>query len=150
MSTRSFEPGLFLRIYILGQLVGDLLEREFRRVGASTTDFALTSTLRLMQPATPTALAAQLGMPPTTLSAAIRRLERRGQLRRLPNPEDGRSVLVELTRAGEDAVTAAFPAFRAARERLAGELDQTWEAAGEQLATLEEALRRALAATAVS
>ena len=150
MSSRPFEPGLFLRVYILGQLVGELLDSEFRRAGVSTTDFAVSSTLRLMQPATPTSLAAQLGMAPTTLSAAIRRLERRGRLRRLPNPDDGRSVLVELTAAGEDEVEAAFPAFRAARERLTGELAQSWEAAGEQLATLEDALRRALARTPVS
>lgn len=150
MSSRPFEPGLFLRIHILAQLVGNLLDREFRRAGVSAADFALASTLRIMQPATPTALAAQLGMAPTTLSAALRRLERRGHLRRLPNPEDGRSVLVELTPAGEGVVLAAFPPFRAARERLAGELDQTWEAAGQQLASLEDALRRALEKTPVS
>jgi DNA-binding MarR family transcriptional regulator len=150
VSSRPFEPGLFLRIYILAQLVGDLLDREFRRAGVPAADFALASTLRIMQPATPTALAAQLGMAPTTLSAALRRLERRGHLRRLPNPDDRRSVLVELTPAGENVVLAAFPPFRAARERLVGELDQTWEAAGQQLTPLEDALRRALEKAPVS
>lgn len=150
MSSRPFEPGLFLRIHILAQLVGDLLEREFRNAGLSSADFALASTLRLMQPATPTALSAQLGTAPTTLSAAIQRLEQRGHLQRLPNPADGRSVLVELTPAGVEWVESAFPPFRAARDRLTGELEQSWEDAGQELATLEDALRRALAKTPVS
>jgi DNA-binding MarR family transcriptional regulator len=146
----SFEPGLFLRVYILGQLVGDLLDREFDRIGASSRDFAITSTVRIMQPVTPTALATKLGMPPTTLSAAIRRLERRGALRRLPNPEDGRSSLLELTPAGEETVTAAFPAFAAARARVTEELGGRWEEAARDLASLEDALRRALASSTVS
>lgn len=150
VSSRPFEPGLFLRIHILAQLVGDLLDREFRRAGLSTADFALASSLRIMQPATPTALAAQLGTAPTTLSAAMQRLERRGYLRRLPNPEDGRSVLVELTVAGDEWVTSAYPPFRAARERLEHELGTTWEEAGAGLAALEDALRRALEKTPVS
>ena len=150
MSTPSFEPGLFLRIYILGQLVGDLLEREFRHLGLSSTDFALTSSIRIMQPVTPTALAAQLGLAPTTLSAAIQRLERRGQVRRAPNPQDRRSVLLELTAAGDEAVAAAYPAFSAARERLAAQLDSDWETAGQELRGLEAALRRALEGAAFS
>jgi DNA-binding MarR family transcriptional regulator len=150
MPTQSFEPGLFLRVFILGQLVGDLLESEFRAAGHSTADFALRSTIRIMQPVTPTNLAAQLGMRPTTLSAAIRRLERGGSLRRVPNPADGRSVLLELTPTGEEAVLAAFPAFRAARDRLTAELGVDWEAAGEELAGLEHALRRALVGSPIS
>jgi DNA-binding MarR family transcriptional regulator len=48
-----------------------------------------------------TELAGQLGMPLTTASDVVRRLEGRGHVRRRPNPEDGRSFLFELTARGD-------------------------------------------------
>jgi len=43
------------------------------------------------------------------LSQVIARLERRGLVRRTPDPDDGRYTLAMLTDAGRDAVTAAAP-----------------------------------------
>jgi DNA-binding MarR family transcriptional regulator len=43
------------------------------------------------------------------LSQVIARLERRGLVRRTPDPEDGRYTLAGLTDAGRDAVAAAAP-----------------------------------------
>jgi len=43
------------------------------------------------------------------LSQVIARLERRGLVRRTPDPYDGRYTLAMLTDAGRDAVTAAAP-----------------------------------------
>jgi DNA-binding MarR family transcriptional regulator len=43
------------------------------------------------------------------LSQVIARLERRGLVRRTPDPDDGRYTLAVLTGAGRDAVTAAAP-----------------------------------------
>lgn len=150
MSSTSFEPGLFLRVFVLGQLLGDLLEREFADIDVSAGDFGITSTLRIVQPVTPTVLATSLGMPPTTLSAAIRRLERRGHVRRDPNPGDGRSFLLALTDEGERVVTGAFPAFAAARARVDDELGGRWSEVAAELGKLEDALRAAMARTAIS
>jgi DNA-binding MarR family transcriptional regulator len=144
----SFEPGLLLRVFITSQLTGDLLEQEFSAAGLSRKDFAITSSLRLMQPTTPTALAEQLGMPLTTMSAAIRRIERRGHLHRVPNPADRRSHLLELTSAGREAVEGAFPAFDAALGRLRAALGDDWDGVAASLARLEGALRLAVAAPA--
>ena len=41
-----------------------------------------------------------LGTPRSTLTSVLDRLERRGMIRRSPNPDDRRSILVELTPAG--------------------------------------------------
>jgi DNA-binding MarR family transcriptional regulator len=41
-----------------------------------------------------------LGLRRSTLSSMLDRLEARGLVRRLPNPDDGRSVMVEPTRTG--------------------------------------------------
>ena len=146
----SLEPGLLLRVFIMGQLTGELLEQEFSAAGLSGKDFAITSSLRLMQPTTATALAEQLGMPLTTMSAAVRRIERRGHLRRVPNPADGRSHLLELTPAGVEAVEAAFPAFDAALTRLRKALGDDCDAVAAGLARFDEALRRAVATPTVS
>ena len=43
------------------------------------------------------------------LSQVITRLERRGLVRRTPDPDDGRYTLAVLTEAGRDAVVAAAP-----------------------------------------
>lgn len=43
------------------------------------------------------------------LSQVIARLERRGLVRRIPDPDDGRYTLAVLTDAGWDAVVAAAP-----------------------------------------
>ena len=43
----------------------------------------------------------ELGVAPTTLSAMIDRLVQKGQVRRVPHPDDGRSYLLELTPQGK-------------------------------------------------
>ena len=45
----------------------------------------------------------------TRLSNVVRRLEQRGLLLRLPDPEDGRGTLVQLTDAGLDLTMTAAP-----------------------------------------
>lgn len=53
-------------------------------------------------------------------SKGIDRLETRGWVRRVPNPEDRRSSLVELTAAGRELAEAAEETFREQLEVLIG------------------------------
>ncbi|WP_370938935.1 MarR family winged helix-turn-helix transcriptional regulator [Amycolatopsis sp. cg13] len=55
-------------------------------------------------------------------SKGIDRLEARGWVRRVPNPEDRRSSLVELTPSGRDLAGAAEKTFRAQLEVLIGSM----------------------------
>lgn len=70
----------------------------------------------------PTRISLASGAPPTTLRDNIQRLVDRRLVRRVPNPDDGRSYLLVLTRHGEIAVRAADPAlleaYVALEERL--------------------------------
>src|SRR5512141_176703 len=91
---------VLFRLFILGQLADDLLSRAMVGLTLNPNDFAVQSAIRAFQPITPTRLAALLGMPPTTLSSYLRRLEARRQIKRRPNPEDGRSSLLEMTKTG--------------------------------------------------
>jgi DNA-binding MarR family transcriptional regulator len=76
-------------------------------------------------PWTPTALAARLEMPLSTVLFRVRRLEKRGHAERSPNPDDRRSYLVELSDDGQKLLGKARPRFRslalAVEERLGGD-----------------------------
>ena len=74
------------------------------RATASRPDgYAVLSAIGAFGPLTLTELASMLGMPLTTASDVVRRLEGRGAARRRPNPADGRSQLLELTAGGRRA-----------------------------------------------
>ena len=111
-NTATRGRNVLFRLFILGQLADDLLGRAMVDLKLNPNDFAVQSAIRAFQPITPTRLAAMLGMPATTLSSYLRRLDARHQIRRHPNPEDGRSVLLEVTKAGDRNVVAAFPALQ--------------------------------------
>jgi MarR family transcriptional regulator, organic hydroperoxide resistance regulator len=135
---------VLFRLYILGQLTNDLLDSAMTRRALNPNDFAVQSAIRAYQPVTPSRLSALLGTPPTTLSSQLARLERRKQIKRRRNPEDGRSSLIELTKAGEKNVLAALPALRGAIAVVAEHLDYSLEELDVALDRLEDALRAAV------
>ncbi|HEX2433263.1 MAG TPA: MarR family transcriptional regulator [Gaiellaceae bacterium] len=75
-------------------------------------DYPLYVYIGVEGPLTPTELARELGMPLSTVLFRSRRLERRGHAERVPNPEDKRSFLLQLTPSGKHLLSRARPAFR--------------------------------------
>ena len=67
------------------------------------------------------------------------RLERRGLVRRLPDPHDRRGVIVELTDEGTEAVDAAVRAVALSDQQLLERSDAA------EVASLEGLLRKLLA-----
>lgn len=135
--------GVLLQLFVAGQLAGDLLSAELG--GTMKPDrFAVQSVIGALGPITPTELARRVGMAPTTISSWLSRLERAGAIRRRPNPEDGRSQLVELTRQGREELQDAMPGFRRAIARVLEALDDDVDAVLAGSARLVEALREAL------
>jgi DNA-binding MarR family transcriptional regulator len=110
------ERGPFLLHFANSQKLSALLSRSFAadKAPLTTDEFAVYSLLRLAGPTTPTRLAHDLGMPASTMTHYLRRMDAAGHLSRRPNPDDRRSSLVELTAAGVEATVACFPAFGAA------------------------------------
>lgn len=143
-SRTTVKPGLLLQPVVLSQLAGRLVEEVIAGSGVVGIEFAVASWLGVRDRATPTELARELGMAPTTLSAVIERLVRKRQVRRIANPEDGRSYVLELTAKGKatNARNAARLGELIARVRtdLEGEEEDVLAA----MRVLEEALRRAL------
>jgi len=117
-ATQSRGRNVLFRLFILGQLADDLLGRAMAGLKVQPNDFAVLSAIRAFQPITPSRLAALLGMPPTTLSSYLRRLEGRRLVRRRPNPDDGRSSLLEVTKTGDRHAVSAFPALQGSVARV--------------------------------
>jgi DNA-binding MarR family transcriptional regulator len=78
-----------------------LVERELSADGVEANGYAMLSLIGVRGSVRLTQLAEELGMPLTTASDVVRRLETRSHVRRRPNPEDGRSFLFELTARGD-------------------------------------------------
>jgi DNA-binding MarR family transcriptional regulator len=114
---------ILLLVVAAHQRMGQLVDRELAADGVAAADYALLSLVGARGPARLTEVAAELGMPLTTASDAVRRLEARGHVRREPNPDDGRSVLVELTEAGDAEWRRGWPALRRITEQLGETLD---------------------------
>jgi DNA-binding MarR family transcriptional regulator len=138
-------PNVLWRAFVVSQLVGALVDREIARAGGEPRDFGVLSTIGSMGLITPTDLAELLGMPPTTLSATLARLEQAGAVRRRRNPNDGRSVLLELTAAGKRRWQTANRGLRVSIDRVGEELERPVPEVAATLETLERALRAALA-----
>ncbi|HEY7178316.1 MAG TPA: MarR family transcriptional regulator [Gaiella sp.] len=127
-ATRTDSPpdrrlSLLLLVVAANQRMVQLVERELTADGVAAADYALLSLVGARGPSRLTEVAGELGMPLTTTSDAVRRLESRGYARRVPNPEDGRSVLVELTDEGDAEWRRGWPALRRINEQLREELE---------------------------
>ena len=102
---------LFLKTTVAAGYVGQLVQRHLDPVGIPAYLLALVTHVRDHQPVTPSGIAAASGVPLTTLRDNIQRLVDRGLARRIPNPDDARSYLLELTPAGLALTKAADPAL---------------------------------------
>jgi DNA-binding MarR family transcriptional regulator len=131
----------FFRLFVLSQLMGTLLDREF---GGIPNGFGVYSAIGSWERITPTDLARLLGMPPTTLSGHIERLSRQGIVRRVENPADRRSYLLELTDEGRTAFRRGGEGLHRAIAALDRHLDRPVPEILDALEALDAALRAAL------
>ncbi len=97
-------------------------DRAFAPVGLTNGQFSLMMALNAPQAPTLGRLAAFLAMDRTTLTAALKSLERRGLVTVAPDKEDKRARRLWLTPAGRDSLAAAAPIWRAEHGKLEGEL----------------------------
>jgi DNA-binding MarR family transcriptional regulator len=114
---------LLLLVVSAHHRLGQLVERELTADGVETADYAVLSLVGVRAPVRLTEIAEELGMPLTTTSDAIRRLEARGHVGRDANPLDGRSVLFGLTAEGDETWRRGWPALRRVNALLAEELE---------------------------
>lgn len=132
--------GVFSRVSRLARLLDLARRASFGVSELETWEFDVLSALRRCgRPyrLSPGALITQTLVTSGTMTNRIDRLADRGLVRRLPAPGDRRGVLVELTRAGLEAVDRAMAALLDTERELLGTLP---EPDRDRLATLLRAL----------
>src|SRR4051812_10107068 len=87
-------------------------DRALRPLGLTNGQFSLMMSLNRPQPAGMGSVAALLGLDRTTLTAALKPLERRGLVATAPHPDDKRSRLMRLTPQGHALLAEAVPIWR--------------------------------------
>ena len=146
---RGTDPALDLgplevtgRLSRIGPLLARRQEAVFSRLGVNRGEVGALSALRVAGPPhrlSPTNLGRGLMLSSAGVTSRIDRLERRGLVRRLPDPDDRRGIIVELTDEGIAVVDQAVAAVAESDRQLLGRLDDR------ELKELETLLRKLLA-----
>jgi DNA-binding MarR family transcriptional regulator len=98
MSKRTIEQ----EIRYTWLLISKMYNEEAEKFGGSMTiGFALLS-LNPKEPIPSTSLGPKMGMESTSLSRTLKFMEEESLIERLPNPDDGRGILIKLTKRGID------------------------------------------------
>ena len=120
--------------------MAQVFDRELAADGVDSSHYGTLSLIGAYGPMRLTEVASSLGMPLTTASDVVRRLEERGHVRRRPNPDDGRSFLFELTARGDREWRRGWGALQRINEQLGVDPDEMRSA----LAKLNSAFDRLL------
>jgi DNA-binding MarR family transcriptional regulator len=138
------EMSMLFDVWLIMHATTSLIDEALASTELSGDDFGLYSLLRMSGPVTPTQISRWSGMRPTTVSVALKRLQRRGHGESAPNPSDGRSYLVGLNVDGLAAHTAAAPYFLQAVDRLTAELGADQRSERVALRRIDAAFRAVL------
>src|SRR6185295_8472882 len=94
----------------------------FRPLGLTHGQFSSLMSLNRPEPPTIGNVAALLAMDRTTLTAALKPLERRKLVKVLVDPDDRRGRLLKLTAAGGKLLAAAVPIWKREHRRIEADL----------------------------
>ena len=89
-----------------------IFDDALRPLDLTNGQFSLLMSLNRPQPAAMKSVASLLAMDRTTLTAALKPLERRGLVTIAQDPDDKRSRLLALTPAGQQLLADAFPVWQ--------------------------------------
>ena len=116
---------ILLDLFRTNQVRERLIEASLAGLELPPEDYPFYVLIGAEGPWTPTLLAERMKMPLSTVLFRVGRLEKRGHVERIPNPDDRRSYLISLNADGEKLLGQARPQFRAFAEsverRLGGE-----------------------------
>jgi DNA-binding MarR family transcriptional regulator len=130
------------RLARIGPLLARRQEAVFEAFGLSRGEVGMLSALRTAGPPhrlSPTRLGQGLMLSSAGVTSRLDRMERRGFVQRLPDPDDRRGVIVELTDVGVEIVDAAVEANTVSDRELMDPFDP------QEIETLERLLRKLLA-----
>ena len=120
MSKRTIEQ----EIRYTWLLISKMYNEEAEKFGGSmTVGFALLS-LNPKEPIPSTSLGPKMGMESTSLSRTLKFMEEESLIERLPNPDDGRGILIKLTKRGIDYRNYAKDQVMKFNETIIGDLGE--------------------------
>ena len=108
---------------------GFVLRAELDRVVTASFGInqAMTNTLAVIEgadePLTPSEISERTLISSATMTSTLDRLERQGWIERLPNPDDRRSVLVQVTEEGQALCDACLPGIHAVEREVVSDLE---------------------------
>jgi DNA-binding MarR family transcriptional regulator len=100
------------------QFAGDVFHEEMMDAGLTPRQYAVLLTVSQNEGLSQTSLVDKTGIDRSTLADIIRRMLKKGLLRRKRTREDARAYAVRLTPKGKEALSAAIPAAVNADERI--------------------------------
>jgi len=113
---------LCLHVQRAARRVARQFDDALRPLGLTNGQFSLLTSLNRPQPARLSSVAALLAMDRTTLTAALKPLQRRGLLDVSIDQQDRRSRCLQLTRQGRSVLAAAIPIWTRTHARLERQL----------------------------
>ncbi len=129
--------GVGSNLHWAGTLMKLHLERgPLRDLSLSMPEFVTLWTVRVGGEMSTTELASEVGVPPSSFTSIIARLEARGLAARRRHATDGRSTLVSITPAGRTLVSKAFRRVNRESHQMTDQLTD------DERARLAELLRR--------
>jgi DNA-binding MarR family transcriptional regulator len=114
---------LCLHIQRAGRALARRFDEVLRPVGLTNQQFSLLMALNRPEPPPMRPVAKLLAMDRTTLTAALKPLERRGLVRIAPSAADRRTRLLALSQAGEEVLAAAVPIWRETHAAIESQLN---------------------------
>jgi DNA-binding MarR family transcriptional regulator len=103
---------LCLHVQRAARMVARRFDEALRPLGLTNGQFSLLMSLNRAEPATMGATAALLAMDRTTLTAALKPLQRAGLVEVTIDPDDRRSRQLKLTRPGKLLLASAVPIWK--------------------------------------
>jgi DNA-binding MarR family transcriptional regulator len=110
---------LCLHVQRAARALARRFDEALRPLGLTNGQFSLLMSLNRPEPASIGSVAALLAMDRTTLTAALKPLQRRGLVAIEPDPVDRRSRRITLTEPGRALLASAVPTWR----RVHGEVE---------------------------
>jgi DNA-binding MarR family transcriptional regulator len=113
---------LCLHVQRAARALARRFDEALRPVGLTNGQFSLLMSLNRPVPPAMGSVASLLAMDRTTLTAALKPLERRGLIEIAGDPADRRSRLLKLTPAGRVVLASAVPIWEATHAAIDGRL----------------------------
>jgi DNA-binding MarR family transcriptional regulator len=117
-------PRLSYLVFRLERRIRARLDQALAQHGVTTTEYMVLSELRLRDGASSAQLARAAFVTPQAMNLVIRGLERRGLIRREPDPHGGRVLSSTLSRTGKSVLRRCDRALDEIEDVMLAEVDE--------------------------